>query len=420
MVLRAVRAAEGLTEQRQWLSRLLQAQPLASRASRATSRATSCLRPTRSLIAVVLSLLAVSRGDFLCFVQGAQRQVWPWQSPGTWHKQNRLPDNLRGSGASRRTVRAWSGGDQERLQVRMPDALIEIQEALAQEAAARYQRLELQLPEVFSDRPVGATFLGPSPALATAAAAKEQPPILLLHGFDSSALEFRRLLPELEDRGVAVHFLDLLGWGFGDTEGVLDFSPAAKRAHLYAFWQQHLGSRPMVLGGASLGGGIAIDFAAAHPEAVERLVLIDAQGFIDGAPSLGPLGGLGIKLLGSWPLRSIANQMAYYDKALATDDAIRIGRLHVETEGWEAASLNYLNSGGYTLSPLVSRVRVPTLLLWGEKDEILDGTEVVPRFLEELQGPVRLEWIPESGHVPHLEQPQRTAELIKDFLQSSS
>ena len=56
-----------------------------------------------------------------------------------------------------------------------------------------------------------------------------------------------------------------------------DFSPKAKREHLYAFWKQVLGGKPMIIGGASLGGGIAMDFATAYPEAVEKLVLIDAQ-----------------------------------------------------------------------------------------------------------------------------------------------
>lgn len=40
--------------------------------------------------------------------------------------------------------------------------------------------------------------------------------------------------------------------------------------HLLAFWSQHLQSRPMVLGGASLGGGIAMDFAVEHPEVCYR------------------------------------------------------------------------------------------------------------------------------------------------------
>ena len=42
----------------------------------------------------------------------------------------------------------------------------------------------------------------------------------------------------------------------------------------------------MVLLGTSLGGTIALDFALAHPEAVQKLVLVDAQGFIDG---IGPM-----------------------------------------------------------------------------------------------------------------------------------
>lgn len=295
-----------------------------------------------------------------------------------------------------------------------PEPLAEIREGRVKEMAARYQQIYLQLPEEVSNgRPVGAAFVGPEAECQDSG----KPPVLLLHGFDSSALEFRRLLPELESLGVGVHFLDLLGWGFGDSEGVQDFSPAAKRAHLYAFWQQVLGGRPMVLGGASLGGGIAIDFAAEYPEAVQRLILIDSQGFIDGAPRVGPLGGLGIKVLSSWPLRWMANRMAYFDKdRYATDDAIRVGKLHLEMDGWESASLDFLNSGGYILSAQVRRVNVPSLLLWGEHDEILDGSDQVPRFVESLQGPVQVEWIPECGHVPHLEQPKLTAKLIADFL----
>lgn len=306
-------------------------------------------------------------------------------------------------------------------EVELPAALAEIEEAAARSAALRYRSVKLELPVEFATGPVSAAFIGPSEELGRRAEVAGQSPLVLLHGFDSSSLEFRRLLPELESAGVAVHLLDILGWGFGETSAVRDFSPAAKRAHLHAFWKQHLGGRPMVLGGASLGGGIAIDFAAAYPEAVERLVLIDAQAFIDGAPQLGPLGGLGIKVLSSWPLRWMANQMAYFDKErFATDDAVRIGKLHLEAKGWEEASLNYLNSGGYTLSPLVSRISAPTLLLWGEQDGILDGNEQVPRFQSELRGPVDLHWIPECGHCPHLEQPARAAELIAAFLVQDS
>ena len=72
-----------------------------------------------------------------------------------------------------------------------------------------------------------------------------------------------------------------VGWGFTDAmpftqQPDITISPQQKREHLYSFWQQNIG-RPMALVGGSLGGAIALDFALAYPEAVDRLVLIDAQ-----------------------------------------------------------------------------------------------------------------------------------------------
>jgi len=103
-----------------------------------------------------------------------------------------------------------------------------------------------------------------------AAAPAGAPPALLLHGFDSSSLEFRRLHPLLAPH-LDTHAVDLAGWGFTDAsrfaaepERVL--SPADKRAHLHAYWCQRMGRRPMTLVGASLGGAVAIDFALHHPE----------------------------------------------------------------------------------------------------------------------------------------------------------
>lgn len=48
-------------------------------------------------------------------------------------------------------------------------------------------------------------------------------PMLLLHGFDSSLLEFRRLLPRLGEKGAEVYALDVLGWGFTDLSAVSSF-----------------------------------------------------------------------------------------------------------------------------------------------------------------------------------------------------
>ena len=107
-----------------------------------------------------------------------------------------------------------------------------------------------------------------------------------------------------------------VGWGFSDSAPFASdpsrtISPADKCSHLKAFLDACVPKgRPVVLVGASLGGAKALDFAHTYPEAVSSLVLIDAQGFIDG---IGPMGGLprvfaelGVKLLRTEGLRMVS------------------------------------------------------------------------------------------------------------------
>ena len=60
-------------------------------------------------------------------------------------------------------------------------------------------------------------------------------------------------------------------------------------------------------------------------ENVEKVALIGPQCFIDGAPPVPEWGArLGVRVLRSWPLRALANRIAYFDKSLGTEDAIRV------------------------------------------------------------------------------------------------
>jgi pimeloyl-ACP methyl ester carboxylesterase len=105
-------------------------------------------------------------------------------------------------------------------------------------------------------------------------------PIVLIHGFDSSCLEFRKIATLLNKQR-DVYAIDILGWGFNDHSNITDFTPESKIQHLKQFIENIVG-RPCILVGASLGGAIGIIMTAEYPELVKKLVLIDAQGFIDG------------------------------------------------------------------------------------------------------------------------------------------
>lgn len=241
-------------------------------------------------------------------------------------------------------------------------------------------------------------------------------PILLLHGFDSSVFEFRRLLPLLAD-AQETWSVDLLGFGFTDRPANLSFSPAAIKRHLYAFWQTHM-ARPMILVGASMGGAAAIDFALTYPDAVQALVLIDSAGFAKG-PAIArflfpPLGELAANFLRSPRVRLNVSLQAYYDPSFASPDALLCAALHLQCPHWQQAIISFTKSGGYNfLADKIAAIGQPTLILWGDSDKIL-GTKDAARFRQAIAHS-KLVWIDHCGHVPHLEQPQATAEQILAF-----
>src|SRR4028118_694170 len=144
-------------------------------------------------------------------------------------------------------------------------------------------------------------------------------PILLLHGFDSSVFEFRRLLPLLAAEN-QTWIVDLLGFGFTERLEGVPFSARAIESHLYYFWKTLI-SQPVILVGASMGGAAAIDFTLNYPQAVKQLVLIDSAGFAlssnKGKFLVTPLGYLATSFLRNPKIRQRISVNAYFDGKLA-------------------------------------------------------------------------------------------------------
>src|SRR5919199_2865744 len=107
-------------------------------------------------------------------------------------------------------------------------------------------------------------------------------PILLLHGFDSSLLEFFRLIPLLAACN-ETWAVDLLGFGFTERLMGTPYSPLAIKRHLYSFWKTLI-NQPVILVGASMGGASAIDFTLTYPNCVKQLVLINSVGYSGSFP----------------------------------------------------------------------------------------------------------------------------------------
>jgi pimeloyl-ACP methyl ester carboxylesterase len=132
------------------------------------------------------------------------------------------------------------------------------------------------------------TLTGPNPNTISTVS-RNLPTVILIHGFDSSNLEFRRLGSRLAARGIDTYAVDLLGWGYTQLDNVLDFSASAKVEALQSFIQQVVigadmganNKKKFCIAGASLGGAAAIDIAVRNPNDCAALILLDAQGFVD-------------------------------------------------------------------------------------------------------------------------------------------
>ncbi|MDJ1182919.1 alpha/beta fold hydrolase [Roseofilum casamattae] len=246
-------------------------------------------------------------------------------------------------------------------------------------------------------------------------------PIVLLHGFDSSLLEFRRLIPQLAPHR-EIWAIDLLGFGFTERPTNLEINPDAIKLHLHSVWKQLI-NQPVILVGVSMGGAAAIEFSLSYPEAVEQLVLIDSAGFAKSqaikAQWLKPLVYGAAEILRQDWVRQSVGVKAYYDRNLASVDARLCAALHLQMPNWREAMVSFTLSGGYNRTEqFVGRVAHPTLVLWGDSDRIL-GIKDAPKFPQVIPD-CELVWIEKCGHVPHLEKPERTAELILQGLSRST
>lgn len=262
-----------------------------------------------------------------------------------------------------------------------------------------------------------ATPLRPDPILTsfTQAGAGDLP-ILLIHGFDSSVLEYRYLMPKLAERH-EVWAVDLLSFGFTERPAELAFNPETIRTHLYSFWQQKI-QRPVLIVGASMGGAVALDFALEYSEAVAQITLLDSAGLAPKPFSrflmVPPLDRWATNFLGSMNVRRKICQSAYYDKSRVNEDAVLCGAMHLDCDRWQETLIAFTKGGGYgSFYPRLKGITQPTLILWGEQDSIL-GTKDPLKFKEAIADST-LQWIPDAGHLPHVEQTDLVLENILKF-----
>ncbi|MFY9343354.1 MAG: alpha/beta fold hydrolase [Planctomycetota bacterium] len=256
--------------------------------------------------------------------------------------------------------------------------------------------------------------------------AGDGPPVLLVHGFGGSMWHW-----EYQQAALAPHFrvitLDLPGSGLSDKPDIA-YTPEELVAFVCGFLDA-LGIHRAALVGNSMGAGLAIGMAVAHPERVDRLVLIGGlpQGVRD--KLTGPLLRRAVEtsaptwliefgnwLAGSWVTEDALGEIVH-DHQRLTPAVIERSVRNRQRPGLIRAAMAMAGSlprWEQGFARRIAEVSQPTLVVWGEHDQVFPPA--VGRELQAAIAGATFVLIPDAGHLPQWERPESVNPLLTRFL----
>lgn len=254
------------------------------------------------------------------------------------------------------------------------------------------------------------------------------PPILLLHGLLGGSFCWRFTLPALA-QSHTVYAVDFPGVGLSDDRGI-DCSMSAQAERMSAFMET-MDLNQLTLVGCSFGGAVAMLVAARDARESGRIHKLVLSAPVNPWSAFGhrriqllstTLGGYFLRaaLPISRPCHGIALRRMYGDPTRMPEDALEGYTASVLRPGRAKNILTALRSWDRdveSLRTVIPQIKVPTLLVWGERDGAVD-----PRSACMLQQQLRysdLKLIPGAGHLPFEEAPQEFNRAVMEFLEIS-
>lgn len=248
-------------------------------------------------------------------------------------------------------------------------------------------------------------------------------PVLLLHG-TSASLHTWEGWSEAMRPSRRVLTMDLPGFGLTGPDPRDDYRMERYTRFVVALMDS-LRVRRVDLAGNSLGGEIAWHVAAQHPDRVRKLVLVDPAGLPFTSLSV----PIGFRLARdprlSWlmtrilPRRVVTSSVrdVYGDTSRVSDALVdRYYDLTRRAGNRAALPARFAQSRPGADTMRLARITSPTLILWGAQDRLIPPATAA-RFLRLLPS-AQLVVYPELGHVPHEEDPRRTATDVLAFLRA--
>ena len=242
------------------------------------------------------------------------------------------------------------------------------------------------------------------PTIITGKGAK----VLLIHGFDSCFLEYRRLIPYLKNDNNLI-IPDLYGFGFCPRSSGNKYGFKYLMKHLNSVLNYFPAKDPIGIIGASMGGALALELARQNPKKINKLLLLSPAGLAGKNPKIPwPLNHLGAFFLRQPIVRKGLCRQAFADplKSVGPSEE-QIASIHLKVPGWQSSLASFAAEGGVSDCGLPKPTQ-PLKIIIGKHDRIIPKNEKKEtKIIYNSNIQIALN----SGHLPHLEEPKLVSEV---------
>ncbi len=239
-------------------------------------------------------------------------------------------------------------------------------------------------------------------------------PIILIHGIGASSQIWARNLDPLA-QNYRVYAPDLVG--FGQSEKPRPAYTLTDHVNCLRNFICHLQIEKTSLVGHSIGGLIAMDFCLAHPEIVDKLILVDSVALCNSRPSfterlicLPLLGELFVTFRPKLVLKKFMAKEFYYRPEFVTDEM-----LDPLMQADRSAVLELTRTVHHTnRREAIKGIKTPTLILWGDQDQAIPRAHAL--LLQQLIPKSKYRILKEAGHHPQIEAAEEFNQEVATFL----
>lgn len=249
----------------------------------------------------------------------------------------------------------------------------------------------------------------------------EGKPVLLIHGFGSTLHTWEKIKPELLDNGFRAISLDLPGFGLTDYPSEDTRVPRDVYFEYMAKFVTAMQLNDLHVVGNSMGGWIAWEMASQYPEAIDKLVLIDAAGYDIEETNAKAIKNSGRKIfkrfaktgIAKWLVKSMVKQ-SYGDKKKVTDELVDFYYSMANREGNIASSMYLAQNIVEPESEKIKHIKNETLILWGSKDKLINVRDAA-KFSKDLENDEVIIY-QGVGHTPMEENHEQCAvDMVRFF-----